>query len=115
LRNLVENAINHSPASGVAEIDAAHEDGTIVVRVLDRGPGIPEQDLDRVFERFYRVDKSRSRPGGTGIGLAIARHLVELLGGTISAANRPDGGAAVTIRLPVAPAPRAEPQMTRPP
>ncbi len=114
LRNLVENAINHSPAGGVVEIDATREDGRIAIHVLDRGPGIPEQDLRRVFERFYRVDKSRSRPGGTGIGLAISRHLVELLGGTIAAANRPDGGAAFSIRLPLEPPTRPEPE-GRPP
>ena len=69
--------------------------------MLDTGPGIPAADLTRVFERFYRVDKSRSRaPGGTGIGLAIVKHLVELLGGTVTAGNRPEGGAAFTVRLP---------------
>ena len=64
----------------------------------DEGPGIPEEDLGRVFERFYRVDKSRSRdPGGTGLGLAIVRHLVELHGGRVVAANRESGGAQFTI------------------
>jgi signal transduction histidine kinase len=53
-----------------------------------------------VFERFYRVDKSRSRPGGTGLGLAIVKHLVELHGGSVTAANRPQGGAAFTVTLP---------------
>ena len=71
----------------------------------DEGPGIPEADLPRVFERFYRVNKARSRggpdPGGTGLGLAIVRHLVELHGGTVRAANRPGGGAVLTIELPV--------------
>jgi two-component system phosphate regulon sensor histidine kinase PhoR len=102
LRNLVENAINYSPDDAVVRVRAAREDGAAVIQVLDHGPGIPEQDLVRVFERFYRVDKSRSRrPGGTGIGLAIARHLTELLGGTIQAANRPEGGAVFTVRLPL--------------
>jgi signal transduction histidine kinase len=69
--------------------------------VADRGPGIPEQDLTRVFERFYRVDRSRVRnPGGTGLGLSIVKHLVELHGGSVRAANRPDGGATFTITLP---------------
>jgi len=68
------------------------------VMVLDEGPGIPEDDLTRVFERFYRVEKSRARdPGGTGLGLAIVKHLVELHGGSVRAANRAGGGAAVTI------------------
>jgi signal transduction histidine kinase len=75
-------------------------DGTFVITVADSGPGIPDEDLRRVFERFYRVDKSRARPGGTGLGLAIVRHLVELHGGEASAANRPEGGAVFTVRLP---------------
>ena len=72
--------------------------------VADEGPGIPEADLPRIFERFYRVDKSRTRggrdPGGTGLGLAIVKHLVELHGGRVTAANRPEGGAIFTIELP---------------
>ena len=72
--------------------------------VVDDGPGIPEADLPRVFERFYRVDKSRTRgtrdPGGTGLGLAIVKHLIELHGGRATAANRPEGGAVFTIELP---------------
>ena len=71
------------------------------MRVADNGPGIPAADLTRVFERFYRVDKSRARaPGGTGIGLAIVKHLVELLGGTVTAGSRAEGGAVFTVRLP---------------
>ena len=75
-----------------------------VLTVADEGPGIPESDLPRVFERFYRVDKARSRsekdPGGTGLGLAIVKHLIELHGGRVTAANRPEGGAIFTIELP---------------
>ena len=67
----------------------------------DEGPGIPGEDLSRVFERFYRVDKSRARdPGGTGLGLSIVKHLVELHGGEVRAENRPEGGARFTIMLP---------------
>jgi two-component system phosphate regulon sensor histidine kinase PhoR len=103
LRNLLENAINYSPDGSVVSVEASREDGSVVIRVLDAGPGIPAADLTRVFERFYRVDKSRSRaPGGTGIGLAIVKHLVELLGGTVVAGNRPEGGASFTVRLPQA-------------
>jgi signal transduction histidine kinase len=72
--------------------------------VEDQGPGIPVEDLRRVFERFYRVDPSRARPGGTGLGLAIVKHLVELHGGTVTAGNRRDGGAVFTVSLPAAPA-----------
>jgi signal transduction histidine kinase len=75
-----------------------------VITVSDHGPGIPMADLGRVFERFYRVDKARSRggkdPGGTGLGLAIVKHLIELHGGKVSAANRPEGGAVFTVDLP---------------
>ena len=75
--------------------------GGVAVTVSDEGPGIPEPDLERIFERFYRVDKARSREsGGTGLGLSIVKHLVELLGGRVSAANRPQGGAVFTISLP---------------
>ena len=76
----------------------------IRLTVADDGPGIPEADLPRIFERFYRVDKSRTRaardPGGTGLGLAIVKHLIELHGGRATAANRPEGGAVFTIELP---------------
>ena len=69
--------------------------------VADNGPGVPETDLERVFERFYRVDKSRTQdPGGTGLGLSIVRHLVELHGGRVKADNRKEGGAVFTISLP---------------
>jgi signal transduction histidine kinase len=72
-----------------------------VLAVADAGPGIPADDLRRVFERFYRVDQSRARPGGTGLGLAIVKHLVELHGGSVKAANRPEGGAVFTVTLPI--------------
>jgi signal transduction histidine kinase len=72
-----------------------------MIAVSDEGPGVPDEDLARIFERFYRVDKSRARdPGGTGLGLAIVKHLVELHGGHVRAENRPEGGARFTIELP---------------
>jgi two-component system phosphate regulon sensor histidine kinase PhoR len=101
LRNLVENAVNYSPEGAHVRVDAARRDGLIDIVVSDSGPGIPPTDLTRVFERFYRVDKARSRPGGTGLGLAIVRHLVELHSGTVTAENRPEGGARFTVTLPV--------------
>jgi signal transduction histidine kinase len=82
LRNLVENAVNYSPDRATIELAARRRNGTVEVSVSDSGPGIPSEDLSRVFERFYRVDKSRARPGGTGLGLAIVKHLIELHGGT---------------------------------
>jgi len=103
LRNLLENASNYSPADGHIVMAASRHDDRIRITVSDRGPGVPEADLPRIFERFYRADKARSRgerdPGGTGLGLAIVKHLIELHGGTVSAVNRPGGGAVFTIEL----------------
>jgi two-component system phosphate regulon sensor histidine kinase PhoR len=101
VRNLVENAVNYSPDRADISLHARRRGANLELVVADSGPGIPPDDLTRVFERFYRVDKSRGRPGGTGLGLAIVRHLVELHGGTATAANRPEGGAVFTIVLPV--------------
>jgi len=100
LRNLIENAINYGPEDSVIDVGASLADGAIAISVADRGPGIPTSDLPRIFERFYRVDRSRTRdPGGTGLGLAIVRHLVELHGGTVSAARRDGGGTVVSVRI----------------
>lgn len=100
-RNLLENAINYSPEGGEIEIAATRLGHVVEVTVSDRGPGIPDADIHRIFERFYRVDRSRTRdPGGTGLGLSIVRHLVELHGGRVSARNREGGGACVSVRLP---------------
>ena len=102
LRNLIENAVNYSSEGGRIELHARVEDDRVLLTVGDYGPGVPEADLGRVFERFYRVDKSRTRdPGGTGLGLSIVRHLVELHGGRVFAANRHEGGAIFTISLPL--------------
>jgi two-component system phosphate regulon sensor histidine kinase PhoR len=100
LRNLVENAVNYSPEDADLLLRTRRNGRDFEIVVADSGPGIPEEDLQRVFERFYRVDKSRSRPGGTGLGLAIVKHLVELHGGRVVAANRPEGGAQFTITVP---------------
>jgi two-component system phosphate regulon sensor histidine kinase PhoR len=101
LRNLLENAVNYSPPGRRIRLDATANDGHVILQVSDEGPGIPADDLERIFERFYRVDKARSREsGGTGLGLSIVKHLVDLLGGRVWAANRPDGGAVFTVALP---------------
>ena len=104
LRNLLENATNYSPEGSRIQLEARRTADRIVITVADSGPGIPPQDLTRIFERFYRVDKSRTRdgkdPGGTGLGLSIVRHLVELHGGRVTANNRADHGAIFTIELP---------------
>jgi two-component system phosphate regulon sensor histidine kinase PhoR len=101
LRNLLENAINYSPEEGEVTIAATRTDAAVEIEVSDRGPGIPDADLARIFERFYRVDRSRTRdPGGTGLGLSIVKHLVELHGGRVTGRNREGGGAQFVVRLP---------------
>src|SRR6185503_9719759 len=102
-RNLIENASNYSPEGGVIEIAAVRDGDVVRTTIADRGPGIPEPDLSRIFERFYRVDRSRARdPGGTGLGLSIVRHLVELQAGRVRAANREGGGTVLELTLPSA-------------
>ena len=101
LCNLLENAVNYSPEGGRIELGTRADGDRVLVTVGDHGPGLPDADLERVFERFYRVDKSRTQdPGGTGLGLSIVRHLVELHGGRVKAENRKEGGAVFTISLP---------------
>lgn len=99
VRNLAENAVNYAPERAEIVLTARRNGARVEVEVADSGPGIPADDLGRVFERFYRVDKSRTGPG-TGLGLAIVRHLVELHGGEVRASNRPGGGAVFTVTLP---------------
>lgn len=105
LRNLLENAANYSPAGSTITLRSRRNGSRVAISIEDHGPGIPASDLTRIFERFYRVDKSRTRegtdPGGTGLGLAIVRHLVELHGGTVTAGNRPGGGAVFVVELPL--------------
>lgn len=101
LRNLVANAAIYSPEHSTIRVDAHRTATATVLAVSDDGPGIPEADLGRVFERFYRVDRSRARdPGGTGLGLAIVKHLVELHGGQVRVENRSEGGARFVVTLP---------------
>ncbi|MEO7189436.1 MAG: ATP-binding protein [Vicinamibacterales bacterium] len=101
LHNLVANAIAYAPEHSTISIDAAGAGDMVRIAVSDQGPGVPAPDLSRVFERFYRVDKSRGADaGGTGLGLAIVKHLVELHGGTVTVENRAEGGARFTIAIP---------------
>ena len=103
LKNLVENAAHYSPIGSAIDLTAqvGEEGSSVVLQVSDRGPGIPDGDLLRVFERFYRVEQSRARnPGGTGLGLAIVKHLVGLHNGTVETKHRPGGGAVFSIVLP---------------
>ena len=99
--NLVDNAIKYSRSGGFVQVDLRREDGYVQLAVSDNGIGIPEQDLEHVFERFYRVDKARSRSaGGTGLGLSIVQDFVRKRGGTVTAACREGGGSVFTVRLP---------------
>jgi two-component system sensor histidine kinase SenX3 len=108
LANLVENGVKYSdPGSAVAVL--ANSDGTWVEFVVsDQGIGIPSRDLDRIFERFYRVDRGRSREtGGTGLGLAIVRHVATNHGGTVSVRSHEGAGSTFTLRIPAGPGPVA--------
>ncbi|MCL1925733.1 MAG: cell wall metabolism sensor histidine kinase WalK [Syntrophorhabdaceae bacterium] len=99
--NLVDNAIKYGKEGGRITISGKIEEGDFLLEVADNGPGIPAEHLPRLFERFYRVDKDRSRKsGGTGLGLSIARRIVESHGGSIQAASRLGEGTQFTIRLP---------------
>ena len=100
-RNLVENAVNYTPDGGAIDVHADVLDNRFQLTVADTGHGIAPDDLGRVFERFYRVDKSRTRPGGTGLGLSIVKHLVQVLEGEVIASNQEGGGALFTVTLPI--------------
>src|SRR5262249_36600901 len=108
LANLVENGVKYSGAGSVVEV-AARTAGTWVdIEVRDHGIGIPSRDLDRIFERFYRVDRARSREtGGTGLGLAIVRHVATNHGGNVSVSSREGAGSTFTLRIPAGPGPVA--------
>ncbi|MFM8414548.1 MAG: sensor histidine kinase, partial [Planctomycetota bacterium] len=99
--NLVDNAIKYSEPGGTVRLTAERADGAIVIRVADDGVGIEAEHLPRLFERFYRVDKARSRKlGGTGLGLSIVKHIVQAHGGGIDVESTPGRGSTFTIRLP---------------
>ncbi len=100
-RNLIENAVNYTPDGGAIDVSAGVANGRFQLTVSDTGHGIAPDDLARVFERFYRVDKSRTRPGGTGLGLSIVKHLVQVLDGEVTASNQQGGGALFTVTLPL--------------
>ncbi|MCL0094548.1 cell wall metabolism sensor histidine kinase WalK, partial [Dehalococcoidales bacterium] len=101
LVNLVDNAIKFTLPGGRVTLSAKVEDENILISVIDTGIGIPNDDLPRIFERFYKVDKARTG-GGTGLGLAIAKHIVEALGGRIWAESIEGKGSTFTFSLPIA-------------
>jgi two-component system sensor histidine kinase CpxA len=102
VENVVRNALIYGDRSKPIEVSVTADAAKATVRVLDRGPGVPESELKRIFEPFYRTDKSRDhRQDGQGIGLAITARVTELHGGTVTAANRAEGGLEIAIELPL--------------
>jgi signal transduction histidine kinase len=109
VQNLLHNAVRFTPAGGqvtvIVKEETVDQDRWVTVEVEDGGPGIPGEDLSRIFEPFYRVDPSRSRAsGGSGMGLAVVKLLVEVHGGSVRAENRPAGGSRFIVQLPASPA-----------
>jgi signal transduction histidine kinase len=103
LRNLIDNAIRYSHADGQVQVEIGSEGDEVTMGISDTGIGIPSKDIPRIFERFYRVDRARSRDtGGTGLGLAIVKHVVENHGGTIEVTSELGRGTTFRIRLPAA-------------
>jgi signal transduction histidine kinase len=99
LTNLIDNAVKYG---GYARVTAGCEAGNVVIRVADGGPGIPEAQMERVFDPFYRLETSRSREtGGSGLGLTIARNISHKHGGTLTLRNKPGGGLECLLVLPI--------------
>ena len=102
--NLLHNAVTHTPPGGRVRLSAVAASGLVHVVVMDTGIGIAAEHLERIFERFYRVDKSRARgAGGTGLGLSIVKHLTQALNGTVVVESKPGAGSTFTVSLPQAP------------
>jgi signal transduction histidine kinase len=102
-RNLIDNAVRYTGPGGTVTVSVAVEDPDVVLRVTDTGVGIPSRDASRIFERFYRVDRARSREtGGTGLGLAIVKHVADNHGAAIEVESELGVGTAVTVRIPSA-------------
>jgi signal transduction histidine kinase len=99
--NLVDNAVKYTPSGGRVEVIGGSEDSEIVIRIADTGIGIPESKRSRIFERFYRIDKARSKAtGGTGLGLSIVRHVAQNHGGRVTVESTPGEGSVFTVHLP---------------
>ena len=101
--NLVDNAIRYTKPGGRVDVTLSSEDKEVVLSVADTGVGIPTRELPRIFERFYRVDRARSREtGGTGLGLSIVKHVIENHGGTVNVTSELGRGTRFEVRLPAA-------------
>jgi signal transduction histidine kinase len=100
--NLITNAIRYTPTGGAVSLSVARENGTALFEVADTGIGIPPGEIGKIFDRFYRVDKARSRElGGSGLGLSIAKLIAEQHRGRISVASEPHRGSTFTVHLPI--------------
>jgi two-component system sensor histidine kinase CpxA len=100
LSNLLRNAIRYGAEAGPIEIHAERREDSVLITIADSGPGVPEAELEKIFDAFYRVDASRNRQtGGSGLGLAIVRTCVESCNGSVAAENRAPHGLAVQVRL----------------
>jgi signal transduction histidine kinase len=102
LLNLLDNAVKYTPAGGEISVALSSQNGNAIIIVSDTGIGIPSEDQPRIFDRFYRVDKARSRAlGGAGLGLSIARWIVEGHGGSLSVSSSVGRGSTFTVNLPL--------------
>jgi two-component system sensor histidine kinase ResE len=100
--NLLDNALKHTSAGGSVTLSASVVAEGVMITVKDSGPGIPAEDISRIFERFYQVDKSRAHAEGLGLGLAITKEIVEAHGGSVSVESQVGHGAKFRVRLPFA-------------
>jgi len=101
LSNLIDNAVKYTQEAGTIAVRWRAENGAAIIEVQDNGPGIPKEHQPRIFERFYRVDRARSRDvGGTGLGLSIVKHLVQEFGGGIEIHSQAGQGTTFAVRLP---------------
>src|SRR5699024_3179587 len=101
IRNLIDNAVTYSPDGSTVWLEVTKHDDVVHIAVSDQGTGIAEEDRERIFERFYRVDSARSRStGGTGLGLSIVKHTVSNHGGEVTVESVVDEGSTFLIRLP---------------
>jgi two-component system phosphate regulon sensor histidine kinase PhoR len=102
LENLIDNAVKYTPKGSRIDVSTQTRENRVEICVRDNGPGIPEADLPHIFERFYRVDKGRSREkGGTGLGLSIVKHIVQLHGGQVRVESKLGQGTAFYFTIPV--------------
>jgi two-component system sensor histidine kinase SenX3 len=102
IHNLIENAINYSPENTKVSVTTKVDNEIVEIAVTDQGIGIPEGELERIFERFYRVDPARSREtGGTGLGLSIVKHVATKHGGEVNVWSSPNVGSTFAMRLPI--------------